>query len=284
MFIVHQDPFIEIKVLFVQLITLPFGKLLEWILPKYRISAFGYSCSLNPGPFNLKEHTLISVMVNIIVDGNGIVDIAGTMSNVYGIKWSLGKQFTLGISAQLLGFSFAGILRRFLVWPASMIWPGILVQCVLLNVMHSNYGQKESKHISRQRFLYLACLCSFLWCWLPSYLWTGLSMFSWVCWIAPNNVVINSLFGGVSGLGMSGISFDWAMISQLGSPLAIPVCSVATRENNIQILMTSITVVGAGQLDGRIRDSYVVHLSDYVGYVFVVRLIAFEPLFTLHDS
>ncbi|KAH9986091.1 OPT oligopeptide transporter [Russula compacta] len=197
-------PYILISLLFVQLITLPLGKFLEWILPKYRISAFGYSCFLNPGPFNIKEHTLISVMVTIIVDGTGI-------------------QFTLAISAQLLGFSFAGIFCRFLVWPANMIWPGVLVRCALLNAMHSNYGKKESKYISkRKRFLYLSCLCSFLWCWFPGYLWTGLRMFTWVCWIAPNHVVVNSLFGGVSGLGMSGISFDWSMISQLGSPLVVP--------------------------------------------------------------
>ena len=227
-FIVRQDPFIVINVLFVQLITLPLGKFLEWTLPKYRFSAFGYSCSLNPGPFNIKEHSLISIMVTIIIDGTGIVDIASAMRTVYGVNWSFAKQFTLGISAQLLGFSFAGLLRRFLVWPASMIWPGVLVRCALLNAMHSNYGKKEANHISRERFLYLTILFSFLWCWLPAYLWTGLSMFSWVCWIAPNNVIVNSLFGVVSGLGMSGISFDWTIISEIGSPLVVPVRSVDT--------------------------------------------------------
>ena len=48
--------------------------------------------------------------------------------------------------------------------------------------------------------------------------------------------------------------------------------------------MTSIIVVVAGQHDGRVRNNFLVDLSDYVGYVFVVRLIAFGPLFTLHDS
>ena len=48
--------------------------------------------------------------------------------------------------------------------------------------------------------------------------------------------------------------------------------------------MMSITVVGAAQHDGRVLDSYLVHLSDYVGYVFVVRLIALGPLLTLHNS
>ena len=136
MFIVHQDPSVAISSLFIQLITLPLGKILEWILPKYRISAFGYSCSLNPGPFNIKEHTLISVMVTIIENTTGIIDVASALRIVYGVKWSFGKQFTLAISSQLLGFSFAGILRRFLVWPAKMIWPDVLVQCALLNVMH----------------------------------------------------------------------------------------------------------------------------------------------------
>jgi OPT oligopeptide transporter protein len=47
-------------------------------------------------------------------------------------------------------------------------------------------------------------------------------MFSWVCWITPNNVVVNQLFGVYSGLGMGVITFDWSQISWIGSPLMIP--------------------------------------------------------------
>ena len=222
------DPFVVITVLFVQLITLPMGKFLAWVLPKYRISAFGYSFSLNPGPFNIKEHTLIAIMINVVVDGVAITDISSAMRILYGVRWSVGKQFLLGISFQIFGFSFAGMLRQFLVWPSSMIWPGVLVRCALLNTMHSNYGKKDTKHISRERFLYIACVCSFVWYWVPGYLWTGLSIFNWVCWIAPNNVIVNSMFGSLSGLGMGLVSFDWVQISNIGSPLVNPVSLLGT--------------------------------------------------------
>lgn len=36
------------------------------------------------------------------------------------------------------------------------------------------------------------------------------------------HLVVNQLFGTVSGLGMGFITFDWAQISWIGSPLMIP--------------------------------------------------------------
>ena len=219
-------PSVVISPLFAILIALPLGKLLEWILPKYRISVFGHSFSLNPGPFNIKEHTVIAVMTNL-VEGAAIANVATAMHIVYGINWSIGKTFLLGFPIHFIGFSFAGLLRQFLVWPSSMIWPGVLVRCNLLNAIHSNYGKNDANHIPRELFFYLACLGSFVWYWVPGYLWTGLSVFNWVCWIAPNNVVVNSLFGSISGLGMGLFTFDWNAISAVGSPLVIPVSPLA---------------------------------------------------------
>ncbi|TFY71142.1 hypothetical protein EVG20_g1878 [Dentipellis fragilis] len=215
-------PSVIINALFIQLVTLPCGKLLEKILPTWRVSVFGYGMSLNPGPFNIKEHALISVMANVVVYGAPITDVIATQEMFYNQPWAIGRQFVIGLAIQLIGFSFAGMVRQFLVWPSSMIWPGVLVRSALLNTMHKNYGKKETKHISREKFLFLACLCSFVWYWVPGFLWTGLSVFNWVCWIAPNNVVVNSLFGYVSGLGMGFFTFDWAMISYIGSPLVVP--------------------------------------------------------------
>jgi hypothetical protein len=178
---------------------------------------------LNPGPFNIKEHVVITVMGNVVVFGAYATDIIATQRVFYGQNPSFSYQMLLILSVQLCGFSLAGILRNFLVWPSSMIWPGALVNAALFNTLHKNYGRKETKHISREKFFVIALACSFLWYWVPGYLWSGLSFFNWVCWIAPNNVVVNQLFGTVTGLGMSILTFDWSQISYIGSPLVTPV-------------------------------------------------------------
>lgn len=34
------------------------------VLPERKLRVFGHECSLNPGPFNVKEHVLISIFAN----------------------------------------------------------------------------------------------------------------------------------------------------------------------------------------------------------------------------
>lgn len=123
-----------------------------------------------------------------------------------------------------IGFSLGGLTRRFLVKPPSMIWPTNLVNCALFNTLHSQKyaGIGRRGGISRERFFLYTFVASAVWYLFPGYLFTALSTFSWVCWIAPNHIVINQMFGYLSGLGMSSITFDWAQIAYIGSPLATP--------------------------------------------------------------
>ncbi|KAL0578485.1 hypothetical protein V5O48_003534, partial [Marasmius crinis-equi] len=206
----------------VQLIVLPFGKLLERILPTYQFNTFGYRWSLNPGPFNIKEHVCITVMSNIVVSGAATTDIYVGQQLFFGHKLNYGYQILLALGVQVMGFSIAGFLRQYVVWPSSMIWPGALVNSALFNTLHKNYGKRDRRHMSREKFFAIVALCSFAYHWLPGYLFTALSFFNWVCWIAPENVTVNALFGTVSGLGMGVLSFDWAMIAYIGSPLVTP--------------------------------------------------------------
>lgn len=216
------DPSVYISGLVAQLTALPLGKLLELILPTARFNTFGYTWSFNPGPFNIKEHTVITVMATVVTTGAYATDVIATQRVFYNENWGIGYQLLLCLSSQLIGYSFAGLVRQFLVWPASMIWPGALVNAALFNTLHKNFGKKERKHISRERFFCIALAGSFVWYWVPGYLFQGLSIFNWVCWAAPNNLVVNQLFGTISGLGMSVFTLDWSMISYIGSPLVSP--------------------------------------------------------------
>ena len=105
-----------------------------------------------------------------------------------------------------------------------MIWPSTLVTCTLFNTLHSRVfpGMGPRGGASRMRFFCYTFLGSFCWYFLPGYAFQALSYFNWVCWIAPDNVVVNQLFGTVSGLGMSLITLDWSQIAYIGSPLATP--------------------------------------------------------------
>ncbi|KAG6813123.1 hypothetical protein H0H92_013747 [Tricholoma furcatifolium] len=187
--------------------------------------------SLNPGPWNIKEHVLVFIMANVAV-GNPYALNAVVVSEMY-YEIHLGYWFSLVLvlATQLTGFGLAGLTRRFLVWPASMVWPQNLVACTLLNTLHAededdgvgfSFRGKNGKGMSRYRFFMIVTIGSFLFFFLPGFLFEALSVFSFICWAAPNNVPVNQLFGVYSGLGMSILTFDWTQISWIGSPLMVP--------------------------------------------------------------
>ena len=82
------------------------------------------------------------------------------------------------------------------------VWPANLVTCALFNTLHSQQyaGIGNRGGISRERFFFYAFLASATWYLFPGYIFQALSFFNWVCWIAPENIVINQLFGYSSGL------------------------------------------------------------------------------------
>ena len=140
------------------------------------------------------------------------------------LLWSSHTHEFLALGCQTLGLCLSGLLRQFIVWPSSMIWPGALANCAAFNTLHKNYGKHKENQMIHERILWIAVVGSFIWYWVPSYLFTGLSMFNCVCWIAPNNVIINTLFGTNTGLGMNFLTFDWGIISYFSNPLVTPVC------------------------------------------------------------
>ncbi|PAV19744.1 OPT oligopeptide transporter [Pyrrhoderma noxium] len=213
-------PSVFIGSLVSQLLSFPVGRLWARTLPNYKI----FGLELNPGTFTVKEHVLATIISTVASGGAYATDIIAVQRVFYNQTYNFGYQWMVVMSTQLIGFSIGGIARRFLVQPPSMIWPVNLVNCALFNTLHSQVytGMGKRDGISRERFFFYAFLASASWYFFPGYIFQALSVFSWVCWIVPNNVKINQLFGYSSGMGMSLITFDWSQIAYIGSPLATP--------------------------------------------------------------
>jgi len=64
-----REPSISIGSLVAQLCCYPMGVFMAKVLPKRQFNFFGYKWSLNPGPFNKKEHALITIMANVTFSG-----------------------------------------------------------------------------------------------------------------------------------------------------------------------------------------------------------------------
>ncbi|KAI0739693.1 OPT oligopeptide transporter [Daedaleopsis nitida] len=219
-FFFFRYPSVTINSIVAQLLSFPIGRLWARVVPNVKI----FGIAINPGPFTLKEHVLITIMATVGYQSAYATDIVAVQRVYYNQIYNFSYQWLIVMSTQLIGFSIGGIARRFLVSPPSMIWPANLVTCALFNTLHSQQysGAGARGGISRERFFTYVFLGSFVWYWFPGYIFQALSFFNWVCWIAPENVVVNQLFGYYSGLGMSLITFDWAQIAYIGSPLATP--------------------------------------------------------------
>lgn len=104
-----------------------------------------------------------------------------------------------------------------------MIWPGVLSNVALLTSLHSRANAvADGWKMSRIRFFMVVGGCAFIWYWLPGLMWTGLSYFTWICWIVPDNVVVNQVFGMVTGMGLFPLTLDWSMVAYNTNPLLSP--------------------------------------------------------------
>ncbi|KIM81497.1 hypothetical protein PILCRDRAFT_71915 [Piloderma croceum F 1598] len=219
-FFYFRYPSVTILGIVAQLLTFPVGRAWAQFMPNVKI----WGISVNPGPFSIKEHVLITIMASVGATSAYATDIIAVQRVYYSQTHNFSYQWMVVMSTQLIGFSIGGIARRFLVQPPSMIWPYNLVTCALFNTLHAQQysGIGSRGGISRERFFVYCFTGGFLWYFFPGYIFQALSFFSWVCWIAPNNIPLNQMFGYEHGMGMSLITFDWSQIAYIGSPLATP--------------------------------------------------------------
>jgi OPT family small oligopeptide transporter len=228
-------PAIHVSSAVPQLLAYPLGKFFERALPDVGFTLFGVRHSLNPGPFNKKEHMLITIMANVSVSApytNYIVWIQALpqyFNQPYAL--SLGYQLLIALSTNFIGYGLAGLCRRFLVYPAYCVWPASLVTIALNSAFHDQATEsvtvvgplKSLFRASRLRWFVYAFGAMFVYFWFPNYIFAALSYFSWMTWISPLNPDLARITGSQRGLGLNPFpTFDWNILTAITDPLMVP--------------------------------------------------------------
>ncbi|XP_031257591.1 oligopeptide transporter 7-like isoform X2 [Pistacia vera] len=178
--------------------------------------------TLNPGPFNVKEHVLITIFANAGAGNVYAIHIVSVVKIFYKKQLTFIVSLLVVLTTQVLGFGWAGMFRRYLVEPAAMWWPQNLVQVSLFRALHEKEERMKGR-LTRNQFFLVAFVCSFAYYVFPGYLFPMLTSLSWICWVFPTSLFAQQLGSGLHGLGIGAIGLDWSSISAyLGSPLASP--------------------------------------------------------------
>ncbi|BCR87390.1 small oligopeptide transporter, OPT family [Aspergillus chevalieri] len=229
-----RQPYIVIPSYVAQVVAYPVGVAWAKTMPNRKYKLFGLEFNLNPGPFSKKEHAIVVIMANATFGGGAAyaTDVLLAQRAFYNKRFSWAFEIFMCISTQMLGFGLAGFFYRFLVTPAAMIWPSTLINTTLFTALHDR-SKPDPRTVSgwtigKYRMFLYTMLGSFVWYWFPGYIAPFLSIFAFPTWIRPNNVVVNQLFGGSSGLSLIPLTFDWTQISGFNfSPLIAPWYAIA---------------------------------------------------------
>lgn len=207
-----------------QIAVLPIGKLMAAWLPSstVRIPGTTLSFSLNPGPFNLKEHVLITIFANAGSNGAYAINIITIVKAFYHRNLHPLAAMLLTQTTQMMGYGWAGIFRKFLVDSPYMWWPSNLVQVSLFRAMHDD-EKRPKGGMTRLQFFIVVFISSFAYYTVPNYLFPSITALSFICWIWKNSVTMQQIGAGTNGLGVGAIGLDWSTVAGfLGSPLATP--------------------------------------------------------------
>ncbi|KAK4757553.1 hypothetical protein SAY87_018854 [Trapa incisa] len=185
----------------IQVATLPIGRFLAAFLPTatFRLPGLGErEFSVNPGPFNMKEHVLISIFAN-----------AGS---------AFGSGSAYAVSIVNIIKAFYGRSISFFVG-----WLLIITTQFEINTKGRALHEKDARKFSRAKFFLIALICSFIWYAVPGYLFSTLTNISWICWVFSKSVTAQQLGSGMHGLGLGALTLDWAAVASfLFSPLICP--------------------------------------------------------------
>ncbi|CAI4054245.1 hypothetical protein SKDZ_16G4470 [Saccharomyces kudriavzevii ZP591] len=227
-FFSHRVVTISLETPIIQMFLYLCGKAWAKTVPCYGITVRGTKYGININrPWTQKEQ-MFATLLYAICQGTFYTHYnILTQKLFYHSAFSFGYQFLLSLSVQFIGFGFAGILRKFVVYPARALWPTVMPTIAINKALLGK--EKNESGMSRYKFFFLTFFIMFIYNWFPTYIINILNTFNWMTWIKPSNINLANITGGVTGLGINPISsFDWNVISS-NSPLVYPFWSYLTQ-------------------------------------------------------
>ena len=221
-------------------------------MPKYefKVPFSQKRINLNPGHFNKKEHMLIAIMATTSksLPYTNYIIWTQVLPNFFNQPYArnYGYMFLNAFSTNFIGYGLAGLTRKFLVYPSYCVWPRSLVTIALNTALHDERNMevegpfKKIWRISRYRFFMYTAGGIFVYFWFPNYLFTALTYFSWMTWIAPTNLNLNTLTGMQNGLGVRtrALRTSYARLTMLNTR-----CSIQSPLSTGTSCVTTITIL-----------------------------------------
>lgn len=220
---IYRTAFAPYSVFFVQIASNYVGNWLARILPRrrVRIPLTSLAFELNPGPWSVKEHVLVTVTANsgaISNQGASALSIAELYFNQR-IPAAASIFFMWGIVG--IGYAYTAIARQVLLYDPAYPWFQALCQTALFETQKKQLQSPTRLAKKQMRIFWGVLLAVTLWQFLPEYAFPMVSSLAFLCWVAPRNATANFLGSGLGGMGFLNLSFDWANISNYnaGVPL-----------------------------------------------------------------
>uniref|UniRef100_A0A2N9HRQ8 Oligopeptide transporter 1-like n=1 Tax=Fagus sylvatica TaxID=28930 RepID=A0A2N9HRQ8_FAGSY len=268
-----------------QIVTLPLGKLMALYLPPkpIRVPFTNWSFSLNPGPFNLKEHVLITIFASAGSGGVYALYIVDIVKAFYHRKISPVAAFLLSQTTQMLGYGWAGLFRKYLVDSPYMWWPSNLVQVSLFRALHEKEKRPKGGQ-TRLQFFFMIFIASFAYYLVPSYLFPSISALSFVCWIWKDSITAQQIGGGTHGLGLGSFALDWSTAAGfLNSPLATPGFAIINTLVGFILTVYGLTPIAywSNAYDAKKFPIFSSHTFDHTGQPYNLSRILNEKTFDI---
>lgn len=223
-FFVLRFPSIHIGAIVAQLLAFPMGNLWHKVVPNWNVGFGRFKVALNPGPFTIKEHTLVYVFANTVTLTKLVNIVITEQVKLFNDNIGFGRVVMSNLTSFLLSWCWCGLALPILVTNPDVVWPLILTSCALMKTLHSRENTYVPKwKISRLGYFYIMFVVSFVWYFLSDFLFPFLAKIGgFITWIVPNNAVVGQVFGVSNGLALIPIGIDWATISNISNPFTVP--------------------------------------------------------------